>query len=129
APHADRLDHIAVTIVAQNSNRWVAGSFRTVAGIVLLAALAIAPLNYGSTRLLPFQTLIALTAVGGVAWLVSCMVSGVWPTYPLATRIGVLLIAFVAGVWLFILPVVELPAFTARHLSRLTARWPHSILP
>lgn len=118
-----------MTIIEQDRNRSAASSLRTVAGIVLLAALAIAPLNYGSTRLLPFQTLIALTAAGGIAWFVSCFISGMWPIYPLATRVGVVLIAFVASVWLFILPVVELPAFTARHLSRLTARWPHSILP
>ncbi|HYI95534.1 MAG TPA: hypothetical protein VEX68_18485, partial [Bryobacteraceae bacterium] len=118
-----------MTTIGHDGSQLLASSLRTFAGFVLLAALAFAPINYGSTRLAPFTTLIALTATGGVAWLLSCAAARQWPVYPLATRIGVMLIALVASAWIFVLPVAELPAFTERHLSRLSSRWPHSVLP
>ena len=104
-------------------------SLKTVAGVVLLTALAMAPLNYGSTRLIPFQTLIALAATGAIAWVTSCCVSLTWSVPPLVACVGVVLIAVVASVWLIVLPLPDWPAFTAKHVARLSNRWPHSIVP
>lgn len=105
------------------------GSLKTVAGVILLAALALAPLNFGSTRLLPFQTLITLAATGGAVWLFSCLFSRHWPSIPIIPCVGVFLIAVTAAAWMFLLPLADLPSFTARHLSRLVSRWPYSIVP
>lgn len=107
----------------------MAGSLRTLAGAVLLIALAVAPLNFGSTRLIPFETLIALAAAGAITWMVSCALARTCSLPPLASRIGVLLVAVSAGAWLLFFPVSEWPAFTARHVSRLSERWPYSIMP
>lgn len=107
----------------------MANSLRTLAGAVLLIALAVAPLNFGSTRLVPFETLIALAAAGAITWAVSCSLTRGGSLPPLVARLGVMLVAVSAAAWLFFLPVPEWPAFTARHASRLSERWPYSIMP
>ncbi len=105
------------------------GLLKTIAGVVLLLALAMAPLNFGSTRLIPLRMLIALAASGGSIWLISCLVNRSWPRVSIVPCIGVLLIGVTACLWISLFPLQELPAFTARHLSRLVARWPYSIIP
>lgn len=93
-----------------------------------MVALAVAPLNYGSTRLMPFETLIALVAAGGLSWLLSNLVSGLWFWPPKAARCGALLVAISGGAWLtFEQPAW--PAFTSAHYSRLAERWPASVVP
>jgi hypothetical protein len=105
------------------------GLLKTVAGVILLTALTLAPLNFGSTRLVAFQTLIAMAATGGAFWFFSCLLNRRWPKVPLIPSVGALFIAVAATLWIFLLPLSEIPPFTARHLSRLVARWPYSIVP
>jgi len=107
----------------------MADSVRTVAGVVLLTALGLAPLNYASTRLMPLQTLIALAATGGVAWGVSCLLAHAWALPPVAARVGIALIAISAAAWLGFLPLPEWPSFTRNHYARLVERWPYSVMP
>ncbi|HWA86985.1 MAG TPA: O-antigen ligase family protein [Opitutus sp.] len=106
-----------------------ADSLRTVAGVVLLTALGVAPLNYGSTRPVPFETLIALVATGGFAWLAACAFARRWPLPPPAMQIGILLVAAVALAWLLFLPEPALPPFTRHHYARVADRWPYSVVP
>jgi len=104
-------------------------SLRFVAGAVLVTALAVAPLNYGSTRLFPLQTLMAMTGGGAFAWLTASCISRTFSLPPLIPQLGVTLIAISASVWLLVLPLPELPQFTARHLSQVSMRWPYSVVP
>ena len=104
-------------------------SLRFLAGVLLMAGLVLAPLNYGATRLVPFQTLTGLAGLAAFVWLLSGCIVRSWSLPPLLPQLGVTLIAVSASVWLFVLPAPELPAFTARHLARVSARWPQSVLP
>ena len=56
----------------------VAQSLRILAGALLLFALGMAPLNYGSTRPAAFENLILVVAAGGVVWLLSNWAAGSW---------------------------------------------------
>jgi hypothetical protein len=107
----------------------MADSLRTVAGVVLLTALGVAPLNYGSTRFMPFETLIALVATAGAAWLLAGACVRAWPLPPVPVRWGTALVLATLGLWAFVWTRPELPAFTQAHLARLQARWPHSLVP
>lgn len=118
-----------VTGPDQNRTALLAVALRMVSGVVLLTALLVAPLNYGSTRLMAFETLIALAAAGGAAWLLACGIARSWSRPPLAARIGAGLIAVVALMWVFVLPLPEVPAFTQGHFARIVARWPNSVVP
>lgn len=102
---------------------------RAAAGCVLLVALALAPLNYGSTRLVPFELLIALCAIGAVAWGASRAMARTGSVPPRLAQLGVTLIAVSAVTWILALVVPALPDFTARHLARISARWPYSVVP
>lgn len=113
----------------QNRTALLGEALRMVAGVVLLTALFVAPLNYGSTRLLPFQTLVALVACGGGAWLLAGALAGTLPLPPRPAQLGVVLIALSAAVWLLVLAVPEAPAFTQAHLARIVRRWPNSVVP
>jgi hypothetical protein len=118
-----------VVFALESDSSRANGFLKTVAGVILLVALAVAPLNFGSTRPLAWQTLIAMTATGGAVWFFSCLLNRRWPKVPLVPCVGALLIAVAASLWIFLLPLAEMPSFTARHLSRLVARWPYSIVP
>lgn len=107
----------------------MADSSRTVAGVVMLTALAVAPLNYGSTRLMPFETLIALVAAAAAAWLLAGACARRWPLPPRAAMLGVGLVVVTAAVWLAGWPRPALPDFTTHHVARLVARWPYSMVP
>ena len=107
----------------------LADALRALGGVVLLIALAVAPLNYGSTRPVPFETLIALTLAGGCSWFLSTVVRREFPLPPWPARIGILLVVFVALAWLLAFTPPEVPAFTRSHFARIQARWPHSVVP
>lgn len=113
----------------QDRAALLADALRTVAAVVLLSALFLAPLNYGSTRLMAYETLVALAFTGSAAWLLACGLAHAWTWPPLPARIGIGLIGLSAVVWLFALARPELPEFTERHLARIVARWPHSVVP
>jgi O-antigen ligase len=113
----------------QNRAALMADSLRTVAGVVLLTALGVAPLNYGSTRLMPFETLIALVATAGAAWLLAGACVRAWALPPVPVRWGTALVVVTAALWAFVWTRPELPAFTQAHVARLQARWPHSLVP
>lgn len=113
----------------QNRTALLAVSLRTVAGVVLLSALGLAPLDYGSTRLVPFETLIALSTTGGIAWLLSSLLGHAWVLPPAIARLGLLLIAVSAAAWLLALVPPDWPAFTRQHYARVAARWPYSVVP
>lgn len=115
--------------VEQAHPALLADPLRTAAGVVLLAALAMAPLYFGATRLLPFQTLIILAAIGGTAWLVGCILRGGGSLPPVMARIGVVLVGVSALAWWLFLTPPEAPAFTRAHYARLAARWPYSMVP
>lgn len=107
----------------------LADSLRTVSGVVLLTALFVAPLNYGSTRLLPFETLIALVATGGAAWLLAGAFARSLPLPPAIACAGIVLVAVAALAWIFVLAPPELPEFTRSHFRRIVRRWPNSVVP
>lgn len=102
---------------------------RTASGIVLLAALAVAPLYYGGTRVLPLQTLTVLLALGGAMWVLSCAAGRTWFLPPMAARYGIGLVAVSGIAWLFFLSPPDWPEFTRRHVARVVARWPNSVVP
>ena len=104
-------------------------ALRTAAGCSLLLALALAPLNYGSTRLVPFQTLLLLSALGAAAWMISSILARSWSLPPVIARVALVLIVTSGVAWACVLVVPEIPEFTARHLHRLSSRWPYSIVP
>jgi hypothetical protein len=115
--------------VEQADPALLAGPLRAAAGVVLLAALVMAPLCFGSTRLLAFETLIALAAIGGIAWLAGSIRRGrCWLPPPMA-RVGVVLVGVSALAWWLFLTPPEAPAFTRAHYARLAARWPYSVVP
>jgi hypothetical protein len=118
-----------VPTAEQNRAALLADSLRTVAGVVLVTALGVAPLDYGSTRLVSFETLIALVATGAGSWLAACAFGRHWPSPPLAVQIGLLLVAFVAFAWWFFLPAPAVPSFTRHHYARVAERWPFSVVP
>lgn len=107
----------------------MADTLRNFAGVVLLTALAVAPLHYGSTRLLPWQTLIALAATGGIFWILSGALRGAWPLPPPLACVALALIGLSVLAWLFFLSPPETPAFTLAHAERIAKRWPHSVMP
>lgn len=107
----------------------MADSLRTIAGVVMLTALGLAPLNYGSTRLMPFETLIALAATAAVAWLLAGACVRRWALPPVAVRWGAVLVLATAALWVFAWTPPVPPPFTQGHVARLVARWPYSIVP
>lgn len=125
------MSHAARCVITPDQDRaaLLADALRTVAAVVLLSALFIAPLNYGSTRLTPYETLVALALTGSAAWLLACGLARAWTWPPLPARIGIGLIAVSALVWLFALSTPGLPEFTQRHYARIVERWPNSVVP
>ncbi len=107
----------------------MAVALRTCAGLTLLTALALAPLYFGATRLVPFQALIALAGAGGAAWVLSAASGATWPAPPLPAIVAVALILVSVAAWCFVLTPPELPAFTRGHFARIVSRWPHSVVP
>jgi Lipid A core - O-antigen ligase and related enzymes len=107
----------------------MAEALRTFAGLTLLTALAVAPLYFGATRLVPFQTLIALAGAGGVAWALSAVTGAQWAAPPLPALIAVALILVSAVAWWLVLTPPELPSFTRGHFARIVSRWPNSVVP
>lgn len=118
-----------MTTPDQNRTALLADALRVISAVVLLTTLFLAPLNYGSTRPLPFETLIALCATGGVAWLLACACGGAWSLPPRPAQLGLGLIALSAAVWLVWPTPPDLPAFTREHFARIVRRWPHSVVP
>ena len=107
----------------------MADALRRFSGLALLAALGLAPLYFGSTRLLPLQALMVIAGTGGVAWMLSCVVGTAWNPPPAAVLIALALIAVSALAWLFFLSPPDLPPFTRTHLNRIVNRWPNSVVP
>lgn len=107
----------------------LAVALRTVSGVLMLTALVVAPLNFGSTRPGAFQVLIALVASGAGAWLLAALVSRDVQLPPLPARLGVLLVGVSSASWWFLLQQPEVPAFTRDHYARIVARWPYSVVP
>lgn len=125
------MSHAARCVITPDQDRaaLLADALRTVAAVVLLSALFIAPLNYGSTRLIPYETLVALALTGSAAWVLACGLAHAWTWPPLPAQIGIGLIAMSAAVWVFALTPPELPEFTQRHYTRIVERWPNSVVP
>ncbi|ACB76523.1 O-antigen ligase family protein [Opitutus terrae] len=107
----------------------LADALRAVSAVVLLTTLFLAPLNYGSTRPLPFETLIALCAIGGGAWLLAGAFVGAWSLPPWPAQLGIGLIMLAGAAWLLVLAPPDVPAFTHAHWGRIARRWPHSVVP
>ncbi len=107
----------------------MAEALRTFAGLTLLTALAVAPLYFGATRLVPFQTLLALAGAGGAAWIASAVAGTTWSPPPWPATLAVALILMSAIVWALLLTPPEMPAFTRAHFARIVARWPNSVVP
>jgi O-antigen ligase len=107
----------------------MAVALRTVSGVLMLTALCVAPLNFGSTRPGAFQLLIALVGTGAAAWVVAELFALELKLPPLPARIGVLLVGVSAAGWLFFLQQPDAPAFTRTHYERIVARWPFSVVP
>ncbi len=107
----------------------MADSLRTVAGVVMLTALAVAPLDYGSTRPMPLETLTALVGTGAAAWLLAGAFARRWQLPPRPALAGILLVGIVGAAWIFVLTPPAVPAFTRQHYARVVARWPDSIVP
>jgi len=107
----------------------MAEALRTFAGLTLLTALAVAPLYFGATRLLPFQTLLALAGAGGVAWMLSAAGGTAWTLPPWPATLAVALILVSALAWALFLAAPEMPAFTRGHFARIVSRWPNSVVP
>ncbi len=101
-------------------------TLRSGSGWVLLCALAGAPLAWAGTRPVALTGLTALVAIGGSMWAVSALL--IRPSLPAWPLVGAALVAAVAVSWCF-LPTVPLPEFTVRHLARVSARWPGSMIP
>ncbi len=106
-----------------------AAALRFLAAILLLAALALAPLYYGATRALPLEIATVLLTAGGAAWALSRALTGRYALPPAAMRWGVALVAVSALAWLFVLVPPAWPEFTRDHVARLAARWPGSVMP
>ncbi|HYP15792.1 MAG TPA: O-antigen ligase family protein [Opitutus sp.] len=120
---------VAVNTPAPGRGALLANALRTLAGVVLIAGLMVAPLYYGATRPASQQAVLALLAAGSIAWLLSCALSGTCILPPRAMRIGATLVLGVAAVWMIFLVQPELPTFTRNHLARISARWPFSVVP
>ena len=106
-----------------------ARALRRLSGVILLLALGIAPLNYGSTRPAPFLALIILAAAGGLAWALAGLLGGGFVAPPPAVEVGCILLAVVVAAWTFFLPRPMPPDFTLQHYARVAARWPFSVVP
>lgn len=115
--------------VEPNRAPGLADALRILAAVLLLAALAVAPLFYGATRPLPLEVAFALLVAGGAAWALSRAATGRYALPPVAMRCGVALLAVAAAAWLFFLAPPALPDFTRDHLARLAHRWPGSVVP
>jgi hypothetical protein len=113
---------------ASTSASPVAKALRVLAGAVLLIALGIAPLNYASTRLLPFELLIELVAVGAGIWAISNWAAGGAVRPPATALVGALLVAVSAAVWVLTTRPTW-PDFTVHHYAQLVQRWPYSMMP
>jgi O-antigen ligase len=107
----------------------MAVALRTVSGVLILSALCIAPLNFGSTRPGAFELLIALTGIGAAAWVGAGLFALELRLPPMAARVGVLLVGASAAGWLFFLQQPDAPVFTRHHYERIVARWPFSVVP
>jgi hypothetical protein len=107
----------------------LAKSLRVLAGAVLLSALGVAPLNYGSARLAGFRLLIALVGGGAVLWLISRLLDHGAARIPRVLLTGALLVVASAGAWTIYLQAPAWPTFTVQHYGALAERWPYSIVP
>lgn len=112
----------------QHRGALLAPALRAFSGVVLLTALAVAPLYYGATRAVPFHLVLTLTGLAGVLWLFSCASCGACSLPPRIFLVGAGCVLASAMLWLVFLQQPELPAFTKSHLSRINARWPNSVV-
>jgi hypothetical protein len=110
----------------QLTTRSTAGRFSLFA---LVGALVMAPLDFGSTRTLPFHLLVVLVAAAGCAWSVSGAIGPGAPALPGAVVLGAGLVAAAVLAWELWLPYPVPPDFTLRHFHQIAARWPNSIVP
>jgi O-antigen ligase len=115
-----------VPTVSPQLTRRTAGLFSFGA---FLLALLMAPLDFGSTRTIPYHLLVLLVAAAGCAWALADALGAGAEAFPWGMILGGGLVATAVLTWETWLPYPTLPEFTARHFHRIAARWPHSIVP
>jgi O-antigen ligase len=93
-----------------------------------MAALALAPLDFGSTRTVPFHLLVLLVAASGCAWAAS-LPGPSQPALPWEMMLGGALVAASVLAWELWLPRPSLPDFTLKHFQQISWRWPRSLVP
>lgn len=103
--------------------------FRTAAGVVIVVLIAIAPLNFGSTRQGGAEVLWAGNALAGVLWCASLLTGWKSAYIPRALALFAGLFATSALVWASgLLEPTSMVPFTASHLDRILRRWPTSVV-
>lgn len=102
---------------------------RLAAGLLLTALLAFAPLNFGSTRADGAAVITAACAAATLLWSAALLCGGPPARLPVTTVASLSLLTLTALPWITGLaaptPVAD---FTQTHFSRVTARWPASIV-
>ena len=92
-------------------------------------ALVMGPLDFGSTRLLPYQILVVLVSTACLAWAVSEGLGASGLAIPRMAVLGASLVGLAALAWEVRLVFPEIPEFTVRHFHQISLRWPNAIVP
>jgi len=95
----------------------------------LTLALVMAPLDFGSTRTLPYHILVLLVAFAGCLWALADGLREPSPGAPWLMVAGGGLVAASVLAWETWLPFPTPPDFTLRHFHQIAGRWPSSIVP